>query len=127
MIDSSVDETPPSNSVPTTETTVDKVNDENSSFNANQRKNNENPLVTSIIRKPTIGASLNDEQLGQDILNRQDDIAAHFFEMTSFLQFFMSILSRYKFYLDPRTNQLQEIDRFVKSLVCAVCCDESDV
>ena len=139
----------------TTPSTDQNDQNENSPANGSQptdngiKRNNDNSLMTSIIRQsrtvtartdrwlalfghqpyatPSMYASQVDKQLGDDALNRQDEIAAHFFQIdekeqalselvrTSFLKFFMSILLRYKFYIDPQTNTLQ-VDRFIQSL-----------
>ena len=67
-------------------------------------------------------------QIGEDILSRQDEIAANFFSVNeqdtrditervreSFLRFFLVTFARYKFYFDPYTKRFDQ-DRFVASL-----------
>jgi len=68
-------------------------------------------------------------QFGEDLLGRQDDIAANFFFVDdkeekrgisekarmSFLRFFLTIFARYDFFIDSKTNRLDG-DRFANSL-----------
>jgi hypothetical protein len=67
-----------------------------------------------------------DQQFGKDALKRQDEIAQHFFETTigsrdlfekvhcCFMEFFVSAMSRYEFYVDPECNRL-DVDKFLRS------------
>ena len=67
-------------------------------------------------------------QFGEDVLSKQDEIAADFFSISkyetrsitdkvreSFLRFFLAILAQYKMYINPDTNRL-DVDRYVASL-----------
>mmetsp|Transcript_25967 Transcript_25967/g.61089 ORF Transcript_25967/g.61089 Transcript_25967/m.61089 type:complete len:1004 (+) Transcript_25967:97-3108(+) len=76
---------------------------------------------------PSAYACHGTQQFGDDMLGQQDEIAANFFfadhekrdisttVRKSFLKFFLAIFSRYEFYVNSRTNQLDG-DRLVKSM-----------
>mmetsp|Transcript_18314 Transcript_18314/g.42176 ORF Transcript_18314/g.42176 Transcript_18314/m.42176 type:complete len:966 (+) Transcript_18314:38-2935(+) len=77
---------------------------------------------------PSQYAARSSQQFGDDVLNRQDEIAANLFSVNqheernvterareSFLRFFLVTFARYKFYFDAETNRMDD-DRFVTSL-----------
>jgi hypothetical protein len=77
---------------------------------------------------PSKYAARSKRQFGEDVLSRQDEIAANFFSVDpkenrnvservreSFLRFFLVTFARYKFFFDFEMDRLDE-DRFVASL-----------
>ena len=77
---------------------------------------------------PSQYATQSSQLFGDDVLNRQDEIAANFFSVNqqgkrnvtervreSFLRFFLVVFGRYKFFFDAEENRMDN-DRFIASL-----------